>query len=126
MHTLWAREHNKIAHRLAKINPNWSDETLYQEARRIVIAEIQFITYTEWLPLLLGKDYAEFAGLSNNNDRKYNPHDDPAVTNEAATAALRFVNSLKQGHIRYCFIRCQIILVNNFFFFAIVSTKVLN
>lgn len=63
MHTLMAREHNRIAKTLIQINPHWDDETLYQEARRIVIAEIQHITYNEFLPILLGKDVMEKFGL---------------------------------------------------------------
>jgi peroxidase len=54
MHTLWMREHNRVARRLASLNPTWTDETIFQEARRIVIAELQHITYAEWLPNLLG------------------------------------------------------------------------
>lgn len=102
MHTIWHREHNKIADKLAKLNPHWSDETLYQEARRIVIAEIQHITYKEWLPILLGKRYTRAVGLilGNNYNRNYNSEDDPAVSNEVATAALRFLTSLMQGKLR--------------------------
>lgn len=63
MHTLMAREHNRVAQGLAEVNPHWDDETLFQEARRINIAEIQHITYNEFLPILLGKDVMEKFGL---------------------------------------------------------------
>ena len=54
MHTLWMREHNRVAKEMAQANPSFSDEQLYQESRRMVAAQLQNIVYSEWLPKVLG------------------------------------------------------------------------
>ncbi len=55
MHTIWVREHNRVANELFNIfGTGKTDEFYYQEARRIVIAEFQHINYNEYLPTLLG------------------------------------------------------------------------
>uniref|UniRef100_A0A915ILR4 Ig-like domain-containing protein n=1 Tax=Romanomermis culicivorax TaxID=13658 RepID=A0A915ILR4_ROMCU len=91
MHTLWLREHNRLAGALFKINPHWDGERLFQEARKIVGAQIQHITYEHWLPKVLG------AGTSFLGDYSaYDPNVDPSVANAFAAAAFRFGHTLIQ------------------------------
>ena len=87
MHTLWVREHNRIADRIASENPELTDEEIYQEARRIVIAEIQAITFNEFLPALLGeRAIGRYEG--------YDPTVDPGISNVFSTAAYRFGHTM--------------------------------
>ncbi|GJQ68840.1 putative animal haem peroxidase [Trypoxylus dichotomus] len=97
MHTIWLREHNRIAQQLHNLNPNWNDETLFQEARRIVIAEIQHITYHEWLPTILGKEYIAKINFPMDTIRHLDMVEDPSVSNSFATAAMRFEKSLLEN-----------------------------
>jgi len=86
MHTLFVREHNYWADKIAAKNPDLSDEAIFQQARSIVIAEIQSITYNEFLPSLLGRD-----ALSKY--RGYDSTVNPTIANEFSTAAYRFGHS---------------------------------
>src|SRR5262245_8334335 len=87
LQTLFLREHNYQVDRLHQLHPTWSGEHLYQEARAIVTAEIQNITYSEFLPHLLGPD-----GLTPYEG--YKPDVDPRITEEFAGAAFRFGHSI--------------------------------
>ena len=55
----FAREHNRLVEQLARLNSHWDDGQLYNAARKIVIAQMQHITFGEYLPLVLGKDSLE-------------------------------------------------------------------
>lgn len=87
MHTLFMREHNWQARRLRQLNGRWSDERIYQAARSIVAAEMQQITYAEFLPLLLGpRAIPAYSG--------YRPTADATIANEFSTAAFRLGHTL--------------------------------
>ena len=94
-HTLWHREHNRLAKLLAKIQPGWKDEQLFQEARAIVVAEVQHITYNEYLPVVLGTEVA--ASLASLT---YSPSVSAAISNEFASAAFRFGHSMVPNTVR--------------------------
>ncbi|XP_062413286.1 thyroid peroxidase [Pungitius pungitius] len=87
LHTLWLREHNRIAGELRRVNAHWSPETLYQESRRIVGALHQIITMRDYVPKILGR-----AAFDHHVGpyRGYDPTADPSASNVFATAAFRF------------------------------------
>jgi len=100
LHTVWMREHNRVADALASTNPGWSDERLYQEARRVVIAEMQHITYNEWLPIILGMKYIDKWAMQPKEEGYSDTYEEdvnPSITNVFATAAFRFGHSLIAG-----------------------------
>jgi hypothetical protein len=78
IHTLFAREHNRIVAQLARTG--LSDEDKFQLARRIVGAEIEYITYTEFLPAL---------GVRLDRYRGYDSDVNPGLGNEFATVGYR-------------------------------------
>lgn len=97
MHTIWVREHNRIAEALLILRPREPKKDIFQEARRIVIAEWQHIVYQEWLPIILGKNFMEkfeMLPLSAGYSPRYRPGPDPRINNEFAVAAFRFGHTL--------------------------------
>jgi len=82
VHTLFMREHNRWADEIAAANPGWSDELVFQRARKLVGAEIQAITYQEFLPALLGP-YAPGVESVYDDDL------DATISNECSTALYR-------------------------------------
>ncbi|XP_042210054.1 chorion peroxidase-like [Homarus americanus] len=91
---VWAREHNRLAKILAKLNAHWNDERIFQEAKRILVGELQQVTYNEYLPPVISPRLMEAAGLNTGTDghqtTDYNENIDPSITTEFATGAFRF------------------------------------
>jgi len=54
IHVLFSREHNRLVDELSAQHPTWNDSQLFEKARVINIAQLQHITYTEYLPTLFG------------------------------------------------------------------------
>uniref|UniRef100_A0A672KEK5 Eosinophil peroxidase-like n=1 Tax=Sinocyclocheilus grahami TaxID=75366 RepID=A0A672KEK5_SINGR len=89
LHTLFLREHNRLAEELHKLNPHWSPDTLYQEARKILGAVHQILTWDHYLPRVLGRS----ANLALMPPYKgYDPAADPSISNIFSTAAFRFAH----------------------------------
>ena len=92
MHTLFMREHNFQADKIRAANPAFTDEQIYQRARAIVGAELQAITYREFLPLLLGPGaLPPYQG--------YDPSVNASISNVFATAAYRVGHTMLSGTI---------------------------
>ncbi|XP_067393757.1 myeloperoxidase-like [Emydura macquarii macquarii] len=85
LHTLFVREHNRLATALKRLNPQWDGETLYQEARKIIGAMTQVITYRDYLPLLLGDETEKQIPCYEGYDESV----DPTVAN-VFSLAFRF------------------------------------
>jgi len=131
LHTLFHRYHNRLCMTLKSVNPHWGDERLYREARKIVGALLQHITFYEWLPILLGRVFMENyqLGVSGPDFNPYQAHNwaydsqmNPDIMNSFATAAMRFGHSLipprfrtsyKRERLRNLFNRPKFALANN-------------
>jgi len=97
LHTLLVREHNHVAEGLRRSHPGWSAERTFQEARRVVVAEVQHLTYSEFLPRVLGSQAAARFGLTPLASGYYSGHlssCSAGIFNEFAAAAYRFGHSL--------------------------------
>ncbi|KAL3886204.1 hypothetical protein ACJMK2_026213 [Sinanodonta woodiana] len=104
IHTIFMREHNRIAAGLEALNNGWSDQILYDEARKIVGAMLQHITYKEYLPEILGDALMNTYGLkplTNGYFNGYTNSVNPAIKNEFSAAAFRFGHSQVHDSLKY-------------------------
>ena len=90
LQSLFLDNHNRLAAELQKENPTWTDQQLFDEARKLNIAEYQSIIYNEWIPAVLGQNaLPAYTG--------YNPNVNASIANEFSTVAFRFGHSLLSG-----------------------------
>ncbi|XP_026844579.1 uncharacterized protein LOC6588808 [Drosophila persimilis] len=91
LHRALLQQHNNIGEQLAHINPEWSEEDVFLEARRIITATIQHITYNEFLPLVLGQETTAKEGLrltAEKHSSNYSSSVRGGIYNEFATSAM--------------------------------------
>ncbi|XP_070491099.1 peroxidase-like [Chironomus tepperi] len=102
---LFIREHNRIAKELRKLNPHWNDELLFQESRRINIAEFQSIAYYGWFTAIVGPEnvnslgyYYQPSGSEYAND--YDKTIDPSIYNEFPSGVFRLLHTVIDGSLQ--------------------------
>ncbi|KAF5299451.1 hypothetical protein FQR65_LT01031 [Abscondita terminalis] len=104
LHTIFMREHNRVANELSQLNRHWTDEQVFLETRQIVTAELQVLVYKEYLPALLGNDAMEEFGLSLQHGDAYSYDYDqrvnPSIINEFSAAVFRFGHSMVDGILK--------------------------
>jgi hypothetical protein len=94
MHTLFVREHNRWARKLVKYQPELKgkDELIYQQVRRIICGIMQNITYSEFLPALLGpKALRKYKG--------YKSKVNPTVVQEFSAVAYRIGHTMVSNQL---------------------------
>jgi hypothetical protein len=65
LHTLFTREHNAIADRLAAEHPAWTDDELFAKARLITAALMAKIHTVEWTPAIIAHPTTKFGMRAN-------------------------------------------------------------
>ncbi|XP_065940290.1 peroxidase-like protein [Magallana gigas] len=98
----WLRRHNLIADALRNATGIKNDEILFQETKRIVIAELQHVTYNEFLPAVLDDKTMKAFNLRSRRSGhvdNYNPFIDPRTINAFGVAAYRMGHSLRMARL---------------------------
>ena len=92
MHTLFVREHNRLCAEF-QAQGLTDDEALFQKARKFVGAIMQAITYSEFLPSILGSDaIPSYPGYKGDVDA--------GIANVFSTACYRIGHSMLSSSLR--------------------------
>lgn len=90
LHTIFVREHNRLCDVILEEHPSWSDELVYQHARKLVGGIIQRILYYEWLPSI---------GIKIPKYSSYNDQIQPDIFNVFSAAAFRMGHTLINSNV---------------------------
>lgn len=101
LHTLYVRDHNRMAKEMSTVNPHWDDERIFQEVRHIMAATIQHILLNEYLPILLGDEIVRRYNLTESPGywSGYDPRAHFGMSQAFTTAAFRFGHTFIQSMV---------------------------
>lgn len=104
-HSMLFRLHNYIAQQLAAVNPDWNDDVLFNECRRINIAIYEHLIYNEWLVTLVGREFLESRNLtgcsSDEESGAYDASVDASNMDEFAHASFREFHTYIPGYVNF-------------------------
>lgn len=86
LHTVFSREHNRLADEIKQQFPSWSDDELFQAARMINIAQYQYIVWNEFFPAMCSFKLRKRA--------RYSKYTNPTPSLLLSTAVLRLGHSM--------------------------------
>lgn len=86
LHTLFSREHNRLADEIQQRFPDWSDEQLFEAARMVNIAQYQYIVWNEYFPAMCSFKLHKY--------RHYSKSTNPTPSLLLSTAVLRLGHSM--------------------------------
>lgn len=109
MHTIFIREHNRLCDIIASTNTAYigKDELIYQKARKIICGMMQKITYSEFLPALLG---------SFSSSSSYDETIDPGIMTEFSTVGYRFGHTMLSSNLQVGSSSSSTVQLRNVFF----------
>ena len=97
VHTVWHREHNFQADKIAAMHPEWSAEQVFQAAKAITVAQYQRTVFDEFAAKMSGT----LPGEGDHGFDVYNPNVNPGISDEFAGAMYRVGHSMINETIPY-------------------------
>ena len=91
-HIMFIREHNNVASDLARINPHWDSDRVFEETRKIISAYFQLIIYDEYVPATISPTAVHDFDLKGETT-SYDDTIDATTTTAFVSAAFRFGHS---------------------------------
>lgn len=97
VHTVWHREHNFQADKIAALHPEWTAEQVFQAAKAITVAQYQRTVFDEFAEKMSGT----LPGAGDHGFDGYTPNVNPGISDEFAGAMYRVGHSMINETIPY-------------------------